>query len=195
MNIMKMRFKKLFLSLTFLLIYIRGRSISFPEVYLFPVKMNYSFSLLSEKKNRIDFLEIIQLPEDIESGVWVLWKVIFFSGSEKQEYILTFWVSYEGETLLYSLKDGFYERGFDNIPLVISAKIDFNNLIEIGKNITLTYLTEYKSFTHPKTKIKLKSAIKARLTIGDINYFLYFVTKSGLYIIETPEEIFVRKDI
>ncbi|MGC8765506.1 MAG: hypothetical protein ACP5QT_06440 [Brevinematia bacterium] len=185
---------KFFLSTgLFLVFFVNLWGISFPNVSLFPVKLNYSFSLLSDKGNRIDFFETIQISEDIESGVWLLWRCSFSINGKKDDYTLTLWVNYDGEIYLYSLKDRFYERVFDDIPLVFSSSIEVNKPIILGENISLTYTGGYGSFVHPKTKIRLENVIKATLKIASEHYILYFVKGKGLQIIETPEEVFVKQ--
>ena len=188
-----MRFRRVVFALFFLFFSIRLWGISFPQVALFPVKVGYSFTLFSETGNRIEFSELLQLPEDIQSGIWVLWKCNFFIADKKEEYILTLWINYDGEVYLYSLKDRVYERGFDNIPLVFSSGIEYNKPISLGEKISLIYIAEYNNFIHSKTKIRLGGVIKAKLNIGNNQYLLYFVKDNGLYIIETPDEIFVKK--
>lgn len=188
-----MRVKFFIFILFFLLFSEKFWAISFPELSLFPVKLSYSFSLFSNKGKSIDFSEAIQLSEDIESGVWVLWKFKINLSNIKEEYTLTFWVNNEGATYLYSLKDKVYERIFDDMPLVFSGIIEYNKPIQLGKNISLEYRGEYKNFTHPKTNMKLNNVILAVLSINEARYQMYFVKDNGLYILEIPDEIFVRK--
>ncbi len=165
-------------------------SIKFPENDFFPVGSDVRYTLISDKTNIIELSQRLILPDDWETyGIWIIWNIKF---NKKNEVNLIFWANYDKEVYLSSIKDDFYERMLPDKILLFSPSIAFQKDIIIGKNIFFTFLREYNEFTHPQRKLKLSSVIRARLKINNIEYFLYFIRKRGLALIETKEEIYIE---
>ncbi len=166
-------------------------AIKFPENDFFPVGSDVKHVFVSERSNIIELSQRLILPHDWESlGVFVIWN---FSFNGTYLYSFNFWANYEREVFLLSISDSFYEKMVGEKILIFSSNVEFKKDIRIGDNIYFTFLSEFKEFTHKQTNVKLSGVIKTKLTLNKIDYFLYFVKGRGVFIIETKDEIFIRR--
>ncbi|MCX7821643.1 MAG: hypothetical protein N2258_08240 [Brevinematales bacterium] len=165
-------------------------ALNFPENDFFPVGSDIKYTLVSEKSNSIELSQRLILPENWEDyGIWIVWIIKY---NNINEINLIFWANYEREVYLSAIKDNFYERMLTENILIFSPVINFNKDIKIGENIYFSFLKDYNEFTHPITKVKLSQVIKAKLKLNKIEYFLYFIKKRGIAIIETKDEVFTE---
>jgi hypothetical protein len=193
-NIKKTNIKNLLVAFSFL-VFLSGYgwSISFPQCNFFPVKPNYSYTVYSEKGNSITFEETIELPEEVELGVWSIWKIkLYFTDGTKEEYILRFWINNEGEGFLSTIKDKGYERSFLEMPKVFPLVVEKNKEVTFGSNFYIVYRGEYSRFVHPTLKVNLNSVIVVELVLGSKKITIYFNKETGPILIET-QEIFLKK--
>lgn len=166
-------------------------AINFPENDFFPVGSDVKYTLISEKSNIIELSQKLILPENWKDyGIWIIWNLKY---NNSNEINLIFWANYEGEVYLSSIKDDFYERMLPESVLIFAKNISLNKDIKIGNNIYFTYLKEYNELNLPSTKLKLSSVIKTRLKLNKIEYYLYFIKKRGIAIIETKDEFYIEK--
>ena len=165
-------------------------AINFPENDFFPVGSDVKYTLISDKSNIIELSQKLILPENWEDyGIWVIWNLKY---NNSNEINLVFWANYDGEIYLSSIKDNFYERMLPESILIFAKNITLNKDIKIGNNIFFTYLKEYNELTIPSTRLKLSSVVKTQLKLNKLEYYLYFIKKRGIAVIETKDEVFVE---
>lgn len=170
-------------------------AVRFPTIYYFPLKPDFSFSLISERSNTVDVTERIELPgeDDNPDIFFVNWLVKLSLDNQKLIYSLRFQVETNGDISLSEMKDQTYQFYFDNKPLIFPRKYELNSPVSIGENVTWKYTKTLASLKEKNSDKVYNNVVIADFTFMDKTIQIFFAEENGIVGIKSGDEIFRRK--
>lgn len=165
--------------------------LSFPTVFFFPFSTSFEFDLYSGLGNTISVeCNSITMSENYEtSGIaYFDWDVSCYFYGEYYNFSIEFMVDDDDDVYITEFSDPIYYRSLFNSTLFFPSDITYGEAIDIGNNMTLTYVDYYSSVY--MDGVKYSNVYQANLYLDGYTLIMYIGKKSGIEMIQTPAETF-----